>query len=261
MYTKKELLQNIEGMNMDPKGILMVHSSMKSIGDVEGGADTVLDVFSEYMKDGLLLFPTHSWKEIHYEAENPVFDVRNTASCVGVLGNLFMKREGVHRSLHPTHSVAALGTNAAEYVSGEERAASPCPATGCWGKLYTQRATILFLGCTLRSNTFIHHVEEQNNIPDRLRTDTYPIQILDESGKKYTTDMYGHHSSVGDVSQNYIKLEKPFVFGGAVHYGNFGDAVCVIGDAVKMADITTKLLKQTPNMFADETPVPEALYC
>lgn len=260
MYTKNELIQNIESMNIDPKGTLMIHSSMKAIGEVEGGADTVLDAFSEYMKNGLLLFPTHSWKEIHYDAINPVFDVRSTPSCVGILGNLFMKREGVRRSLHPTHSVAALGKGAAEYICGEERAITPCPAEGCWGKLYTQHATILFLGCTLRSNTFIHHVEEKNNIPDRLRSAPYPIRIIDENGENYTTDMYGHHSSAGDVSENYIKLEKPFVFGGAVHYGTFGDAACVIGDAVKMADITTQLLKQTPNMFADGKPVPEALY-
>jgi len=260
MYTKKELIQNIESMKIDPYGTLLVHSSMKSIGDVKGGADTILDVFSEYMKDGLLLFPTHSWKFIHYDAQKPVFDVRGTPSCVGILGNLFMKREGVLRSLHPTHSVAALGKSAADYISGEELAITPCPASGCWGKLYSHHATILFLGCTLRSNTFIHHVEEKNNIPDRVRTDTYRIKIIDENGHEHFTDMHAHHSSAGDISENYDKLEKPFVFGKAIYCGAFGDAACIIGDAVKMADITSKLLKQAPNMFADNTPVPESLY-
>ena len=47
-------------MNIDQNGTIIVHSSMKSIGEVEGGADTVLDAFSEYMKDGLLVFPTHT---------------------------------------------------------------------------------------------------------------------------------------------------------------------------------------------------------
>ena len=34
--------------------------SMKSIGEVEGRADTVLDALIEYFKDGLLLLPTHN---------------------------------------------------------------------------------------------------------------------------------------------------------------------------------------------------------
>ena len=35
----------------------MVHSSMKAIGDVEGGADTVVDAFMEYFQDGGTLAP------------------------------------------------------------------------------------------------------------------------------------------------------------------------------------------------------------
>ena len=55
MYTKDDLMRGLKEMNIDPRGTLLVHSSMKAIGPVEGGADTVLDALSEYMRDGLLV--------------------------------------------------------------------------------------------------------------------------------------------------------------------------------------------------------------
>lgn len=99
MYKKEDLLRQLEDMKIDRNGTLLIHSSMKSIGPVEGGADTVLDVFSEYMKDGLLVLPTHTWSYIN--ADNPKFYVDKSPSCVGILTELFRKRPGVVRSLIP----------------------------------------------------------------------------------------------------------------------------------------------------------------
>lgn len=89
-----------------------------------------------------------------------------------------MKRPGVACSWHPTHSVAALGRGAHEYVQGEEQWDTPCPRGGCWGKLYDLGAKILFVGRTLRSNTIIHEVEEWNGIPNRLTGYHQPLKIL-----------------------------------------------------------------------------------
>lgn len=60
MYNKQDLLKHLKELGINGNGTLLVHSSMKSIGQVEGGADTVLDALSEYMKNGLLVFPTHT---------------------------------------------------------------------------------------------------------------------------------------------------------------------------------------------------------
>lgn len=105
-YTKKHLKEQLYQMGLNGTETILIHSSMKAIGDVEGGAETVLDAWMEYFKEGLLLLPTHTWKTVN--ESHPVFDSQKEPSCVGVLTNLFMKREGVVRSLHPTHSMAAL---------------------------------------------------------------------------------------------------------------------------------------------------------
>ena len=41
-----------------------IHTSMKAIGEVEGGADTVIDAFCESLDEGLFLVPTHTWSYV-----------------------------------------------------------------------------------------------------------------------------------------------------------------------------------------------------
>ncbi len=260
MYTKSDLLADIKNMGVNPQGALLIHSSMKAIGPVEGGADTVLDAWCQYMGEGLLIFPTHTWKYIGQGKEQTVFDSRTLPSCVGILPELFRHRPGVVRSLHPTHSVAALGKGAAAYTAGEEQAHSPCPRDGCWGRLLDLDADILFLGCTLRSNTFIHGVEEWEGIPNRLTEETRPITIIGPQGEEYRTDARFHYCPAGDVSENYDKLEKPFLKHGAIWYGTFGDAKCIIGNARKMRATACALLEKNPDLFLDAQAVPEEWY-
>ena len=251
MYTKQDLLSAIIELGIKPNDTLLIHSSYTAIGEVDGGADTVLDVFTEYLQDdGLLILPTHSWANIH--ADNTLFDPATEPSCVGYLTNLFMKRPGVIRSLHPTHSVAAIGKDAADYTSGEEYSDTPCPRKGCWGKLYDRKAKILFLGCTMKRNTYLHSVEEWNEIPDRIATDTviYKIKMPDGSLRELPSHRHGCSSS-SDVSFNYDRVEPTFKKNGAIRYGKIGKANSILGDAVMMADIVTQLLKRNPDLFTD----------
>ena len=42
-YTKLDLLQNLADMDLTGQETILIHSSMKAIDPVDGGADTVLD--------------------------------------------------------------------------------------------------------------------------------------------------------------------------------------------------------------------------
>ncbi|MEA1884277.1 MAG: AAC(3) family N-acetyltransferase [Thermotogota bacterium] len=209
MYTKADLMKQIKELGIKPTDTLLIHSSMKSIGLVEGRGDTVLYAFMEYLNKGLLVFPTHTWEQLS-DTYN-VFDPKKEPSCVGILSNLFMQRLGVYRSLHPTHSVAAFGKDAESYTQGEEDFNTPCPREGCWGKLYDLNAKILFIGCSLRANTIIHGVEEWNHIPNRLSKWPQPLKIKLEDGQIIDRPLYRHHNESGDVSKNYVKLTEPLL--------------------------------------------------
>ena len=260
MYRRRELQEHLRNLGVQPDDILLVHSSMKAIGEVEGGADTVLDVLMDYLgNDGLLVLPTHTWDKINQPGY--VYDPDATESCVGILTELFRKRLGVYRSLHPSHSVAAFGKNAEEFVSGEENSHSPCARSGCWGKLYDRKAKVLFLGCPLTKNTFLHGVEEWNEVPDRLTEEEVPFSVRLPDGAVKTVWVRKHHnSSYPDISKFYGKMKPAFLAKGIAKEGRFGDAECVLADAVGMADLTSEYLKKNPDLFLGDAPVPEEWY-
>ena len=181
MYTKAELKQQLQNAGLTGKETILIHSSMKAIGEVESGADTVLDAWMEYFADGLLLLPTHTWANVN--AEHPVYDYRSTPSCVGLLTNLFRLRAGVVRSLHPTHSLAGFGKGAAEYLAGEDENNTPCTPGGAYDRLKDCGGKILLVGVGHERNTYIHSVEEVLNVPNRLAFD-------DPAGRKQKESIY-----------------------------------------------------------------------
>lgn len=262
-YKKEDLIKYLRDLNINPKGTLLVHSSMKSIGEVEGGADTVLDALSEYMKDGLLVLPTHTWATVGVNmpegvASNPVFSVTDSSVCIGILPELFRKRPGVIRSWHPTHSVAALGKDAAEFVKDNELWDTPCARKSPWGKLLDRDAQIMLLGVDLRRNTFIHGVEEWVDIPGRLTDLPEDLFVITPEGERIHVPSRRHH---GDHWSEYFwKVDEFLEEKGVMTKGKFGDATVRICQAAPMTAVLNQLLAINPNLFSNNDPFEKERY-
>ena len=256
MYTKEKLLNDLKNMGLQQTDAIMVHSSMKAIGPVDGGADTVVDTFMEYFKDGLFMTPTHTWAQM--SEEYALFDPKEEPACVGIIPNIFRKREGVVRSLHPTHSIAAYGPKAIEYVAGEEDVTTPCQPGGCWSRLLDINAKILMLGCTHTRNTYIHAVEELLDVPERLTENPVDFQIKMPDGSIKDVAVHRHYNKVtAHISEEYDKLAQAFYDCGAAKKVKFGDAECILCDARKVYEVTKKVLAHEINCLIDRAEIPE----
>lgn len=254
-YTKQSLKQDLAAMGLTGAETILIHSSMKSIGEVEGGADTVLDALMEYFAQGLLLLPTHTWRFM--DGGNTVFDVRNSPCCVGILPELFRQRPGVIRSLHPTHSMAAYGKVAAAYLAGELETSTPCAPGGCYDRLRTAHGKILLLGVTHARNTFIHSVEEVLNVPHRLTDKPLKLTVVDEAGEKHTAYMRRHYNAdQPHISEDFVKLEQAYLDCGAAQNTKFGDAKCILCDAEGLFRVTRHVLAPNPEAFVVEPVIP-----
>lgn len=253
MYSKNDLLKQLEELGIDKKGTLLVHSSFKSMGVVEGGPDTVLDALIEYMKDGLLVLPTHTWKYIN--KDNPVFDVNDSPSNVGILTELFRKRPGVVRSEHPTHSVAALGKDAESFTKGEYRFDTPCARESVWGKLVDRHAQIVMLGVDLTKCTFIHGIEEWMAVPNRLSEKSELLYSILYSGEKIAIPTFRHCGP--DWSEHFWKVDGVLDEEGAQQKGKLGDAVVRVVDAKKTNNVLSTLLSENPDLFTENKPLEE----
>ncbi|WP_337033579.1 AAC(3) family N-acetyltransferase [Paenibacillus illinoisensis] len=251
MHTQQSLLDQLHQLGIDGRGTLLVHSSMKSIGEVEGGADTVLDAFTDYMKDGLLVLPTHTWSTIN--ASNPMFHVESSPCCVGILPKLFRKRPGVVRSWHPTHSVAAIGQDAVEFTKDEHLYDTPCARGSAWGKLLDRKATILLVGVDLKRNTFIHGVEEWVDIPGRLTDEHEQLYTVLPDGTEISVPSRRHCGL--SWSEHFWKVDEVLQRKGAMRQGKLGDAVVRVCDAAMVEEIISEMLRANPDLFSDNLPL------
>ena len=254
MYTKQELKNMIKEMGIESTDTLFIHSSMKAIGEVVGGADTVLDSFMEYLENGLLILPTHTWANMS-ESHN-VYDPKKEPSCVGVLTNLFMKREGVVRSLHPTHSVAAYGKDNIEYIKGEEEITTPCGIGGCYDRLRERNAKILLLGVNHSRNTFIHCVEEILQVPERFTEKPVLFKIVMPDGSIKESMVYRHYNrTTAHISETYTKLEQAF-YDNNVAKSKVWRCHMILCDANGIFEVTKKVLSHQINCLIELEEIP-----
>ena len=117
MITKHDIFTFLKDAGIKPYDIVTIHCSLRAIGEIENGADGLIDAFCEYLHDGLFIVPTHTWNKVWKEL--PHYDVRSTVPDIGTLAEVAAFRKDGVRSLHPTHSVAVFGKGAAEFVRGE----------------------------------------------------------------------------------------------------------------------------------------------
>lgn len=256
MYTKENLISDLEQMGLLSTDAVMIHSSMKAIGPVEGGGETVIDALLEYFSEGLVMMPAHTWAQM--SEEYSTFHPETEPACVGLLPNLLLKRPGAVRSLHPTHSIVAYGEEASEYIKGEENCTTPCTPGGCWERLRHIRAKILLVGVTHIRNTFIHSVEEVYQVPERFTAKPVAFQIVMPDGQLKEVAVYRHYNPhTAHISESYDKLSEAFYGTGAAKQVKLGDADCILCDAEQLFTVTGRVLSREVNCLMDRKVIPK----
>ena len=250
MYNKFDLINDIRKAGIKDNDTVMIHSSYKSLGDVDGGVQTVIDSFMDVVCDGLLIFPTHTWATIN--KDDMVFDKKTSDPCVGIIPTFAYKTPGFLRSNHPTHSVCAYGKNAQTYIDYDNDSKTPASPKGCFGMLKDMNAKILFLGAPLSKNTFIHSIEEEMNVPDRFTEHIYTFKSLQENGEYKIYNMPRHYSTKSQhISDHYEKLLPILLLYNIAKEVKIGDSISYIVDAKGCHDLVIKLLQKNLHIFDD----------
>jgi aminoglycoside 3-N-acetyltransferase len=149
---------------------VIVHASLSSFGNVEGGAVTVCAALIDAVGDsGTVMMPAFTAAETWFRpvpgeprARPVAFHADLSVSQqVGAIAEAFRRLPGVLRSNHPTHSFAAWGRHAREVLS-TQRDNNPF---GPLKKINIMRGHVLLLGTSLQSATVIHIAEERFGVP------------------------------------------------------------------------------------------------
>lgn len=223
---------------------VFVHSSLSAMGVVEGGAITVIESIKNVIgSQGTLAMPAFPAVGYNYDylSSQPVFDVRNIPSKMGVITETFRKMPGVLRSLHPTDSVCALGPNAYELIRSHFNQLTPYNSESPFYKLCLMNAKIILIGVTLDSLTNLHTLE------DAVSNFKYPVyhakvfecRLINENGEEVKMQTKCHDPK-WSKKRKCNELKPLFKQAGFLSEDKIGQANIMIIKAKEMHEFMVK---------------------
>jgi len=169
--TKDDILNAIVKAGLDGN-IVCLHSSLKSFGYVEGGADAVVEAFLD--AGCTLVTPsfTYDYKiaplmEIKQNAQEDEYipkpsgriytpDINEIASDMGAIPRAVVNTSGRFRGVHPTNSFVALGPCAKEIIETQ----TPEDVYAPLQVIMDKKGYIVMAGIDLTKMTVIHYAEQ-----------------------------------------------------------------------------------------------------
>lgn len=234
MYTKEQMKNDLVKLGIKKGDVILMHSSYKSLGGIEGGAMAVFEALTETIgEDGTLIIPALSYDNIDYN--QPVFDKATTQTCIGYLPEFFRTSfPDVKRSLHATHSCCVWGKLTDEIIEDHELDNTPVGKNSPFSKLPYYDGKILMLGC-FGNITMMHGVEETIIPIPKFNCDygsriTY---ILKDGNKVIERKSYRHNflDECGNhIDQCYSRVYD-ILEGDEISHGYVLDAECYLIDA------------------------------
>lgn len=167
--TRRDVAEAAKNVGIASGDTMMFHSSLSSMGTVDGGPNTVIDGFLDAVgPQGTVAVPTLcNWKPEEHHFVFDRWNPKTSPSYVGIITETFRLRPDAVRSDHATHSVAAIGARAAELTAdhgagglrpgpfGDKAFAGVSP----WERFVQWNVAYCFVGVTFRVNTMVHYVE------------------------------------------------------------------------------------------------------
>lgn len=252
--TRTDLVAAFHCLGVQAGNQLLVHSSLSSLGHVVGGADTVIDALLEVLgPQGTLVVPTLTGHEGIGPDADVVFDVASTPSWTGTIPEAVRRRPGAVRSLHPTHSVAAIGADAESLTRGHEDALTPCGPGSPYLRL-TERSTgrILLLGVGHESNTTLHAVEELAGVPYHLQP-TPTRGVIRAGGSELVRTFWPHRYG---TPRRFAAIEPLLIERGAQVCGSIGPSPAKLIRADALVELGRILLSIDPGFLVDASSAP-----
>jgi aminoglycoside 3-N-acetyltransferase len=228
---------------------LLVHSSLKSIGPIDGGADALIDGLLETVgSTGTLAMPAFNYSR---PLPLPYFDPKSTPARTGALTEIFRQRPETLRSFHPTHSLSAQGQRAAEFLADHCKYAtfgigSPIDRMAQAG------GYVLLVGVTHLGNSTIHIGEAYAGVKKFFGEEgPAPVaKMLREDGKVVEFQLDCSTS----CSMAFNTMEYPLRRKDIVSDITLGNALCFLMKGTDIIRTTVDLLRETPDLLLCNRP-------
>ncbi|WP_143261417.1 aminoglycoside N(3)-acetyltransferase [Allokutzneria sp. NRRL B-24872] len=230
---------------------VIVHSSLSSLGQVDGGAATVVEsLLSAVGPEGTIVTPaftphvTDPSPEHRGAPDNELLRRRaavplfhpDLPTTMGAVAEALRARSDSVRSSHPQASVAAVGARAREIVSHQSLGFA-LGHDSPFARLHDVDARILLIGVGHDRNSFLHHAESLTPEP-RLKARRFPMSLVGERVWVETVD-------VGDDNGTHFpRVGREFEEHAHVRPVTVGNAACVLVPAKPFREFAVSRLTE-----------------
>ena len=252
-----DVLACLAGCRLD--GDLIIHGSISNIGKFDKPVSEFvnswlqqLDLTSQTVLVPALPYNT-SMRE--YLEGCTAFDVRTARNAMGAISSVISKLPGARRSVHPTHSVVAIGANAEAYVTGHELGDTPFGASSPYRKLTERHGKILMFGVGLNSVTCFHVYEDMMGaqMPVKVYLEQrFQIPCVDASGKHLVVTTACHNPSVSAIRECERARDELMKAGAIVSYP-LGESELSVVDARLFTITLLKMLAAGKSIYGRVT--------
>ena len=202
ILTADELCAAIEKLGVKKGETVLVHSALSSLGEFKNGTKTAIEALRKAVgEDGTFLAPAFARPYIgfegwaNYAGNYRPYDTREDGELrdktinTGALPKAMLKEPDSYRSGHISHEWVAIGKRAEECVRAHRLLDAPVGKTSPLDKALELDGSVIFLGCSIGSNTFIHYLEDMADVP---YLEPAIVKYIDKDGVVHTDIIHRH---------------------------------------------------------------------
>lgn len=242
VHTRQELVHGLKGMDLRPGDLVMVHSSMRSVGPILGGPNEMIEALLESVGPSGTVMMYVDWEEgaqryTRTDRETtlsaaqmdawPAFDAGKARAdrSYGILPEFLRTWPGAARSINPGASVAAVGPRA-EWICADHPLDYGYGPASPLAKLVEAQGRVLLLGSPLENVTLLHFAEHVAHLPGK-RVIRYREKLL-RNGKAEWAEIeeFDTANPVVDAApeDHFDRLMRAYLEQGEVSTGRVGNA-------------------------------------
>lgn len=237
-YTPAQLEEKFRELGIARNDAVLIHASFGQFTGFRGEPRQVIDCLLNVLGPGGHLFMVSMGftSSAHdYLKSGKPFDVRRTVSRMGIISEIFRRREGVLRSANPLLPVLAWGPRAAWVIAGHDQIMHSSGAGSPFEKMLELDTKVLFFNVSFDVFTFIHYLEDR--FKDSAPVPVYhpePLEtsMIDGNGRKQLLKAYVPHREA-IRRRNFPVLRKALIRDGLLKQDRIGNTRLMI---VKLTD-------------------------
>jgi aminoglycoside 3-N-acetyltransferase len=244
---KDDIVKGLRWLGVRKGDIVMVHSSLSSFGQVDGGAKTVvLSLLEAIGQQGTLVVPTFS----HYLSQNEkVWDREHTPSLMGSISETVRTWPGSIRSNHAAHPLAAIGQKAKDLCAKPYKTGTGPDSP--FQLLVEMNASILLMGVDYSRCTIFHLLEAAAKVPYRYLEERKAVTIID--GMKNENGSAWEYTRTEGTYNDFMPFGRLLEEQGIViKIHTIGSSVNRLFKAGDMYRLGMKILTQDPYFLLDK---------